>query len=202
MNGRICSSAPVAACPVVMTAGFHIESATPGDAVEIAALYAHHVLHGTATFEIDPPAAAEIAERMEKLRAAGLPWLVAREADGKGADGTLLGYAYAGPFHSRAAYRHTAENTIYIRHDRLGRGIGTALLAALLRACEAAGLRQVVALIAGTEPASIALHAKAGFAEVGRLRSVGRKHGQWLDVLYMQRALGEGDRTPPEAEPL
>lgn len=186
----------------MMSASFHIESVAPGDAVEIAALYAHHVLHGTATFEVEPPAAAEIAVRMEKLRAAGMPWLVAREADGNGADGTLLGYAYAGPFHSRAAYRHTAESTIYIRHDRLGRGIGTALLAALLRACEAAGLRQVVALIAGTEPASIALHAKAGFAEVGRLRSVGRKHGQWLDVLYMQRALGAGERTPPEAEPL
>lgn len=197
MNKGICSLTPVAACPAPMSASLHIEPATPADAAEIAALYAHHVLHGTATFEIEPPDAAEIAARMDRLRAAGMPWLVARDADG-----TLLGYAYAGPFHARAAYRHTAENTIYIRHDRLGRGIGTALLAALLRACEAAGLRQVVALIAGTEPASIALHAKAGFAEVGRLRSVGRKHGQWIDVLYMQRALGEGDAAPPETEPL
>jgi phosphinothricin acetyltransferase len=156
----------------------------------------YHVLNGTATFEIEPPDAAEIAARMEKLLAAGMPWLVARDADG-----TLLGYAYAGPFHTRAAYRHTCENTIYIRHDLLGRGLGTALLKALLSACEARGLRQVVALIAGTEPASIALHTKAGFVEVGRLKSVGRKHGQWLDVLYMQMALGEGDATSPEKEP-
>jgi phosphinothricin acetyltransferase len=130
---------------------------------------------------------------MEKLHNAGMPWLVARDADGD-----LLGYASAGPFHSRAAYRHTCEDTIYIRHDWLGRGLGTALLKALLAACEVRGLRQVVALIAGTEPASVALHANAGFVEAGRLRSVGRKHGQWLDVLCMQLALGEGDATAPD----
>ena len=179
-----------------MSAVHRIEPAVPEDATAIAALYAHHVLHGTATFEIDPPDAAEIAARMEKLRSLGMPWLVARDADG-----TLLGYAYAGPFHTRPAYRHTAENTIYIRHDRLGQGLGTALLAALLTACEACGVRQMMALIAGTEPASIALHAKAGFVEAGRLKSVGRKHGKWIDVLYMQRALGEGDASAPCAEP-
>jgi phosphinothricin acetyltransferase len=173
-----------------------ISSATPADAPAIAELYAHHVLHGTATFEIVPPDAAEIAARMGRIAAAGLPWLVAK--DGGGA---LLGYAYAGPFHARAAYRHTCEDTIYIRHDRLGEGLGTALLAALLAACEACGLRQAMALIAGTEPASIALHAKAGFVEVGRLRSVGRKHGRWIDVIYMQRALGDGDATAPGPEP-
>jgi L-amino acid N-acyltransferase YncA len=178
-----------------MSDELRIEPATPVDAAKIAALYSHHVLHGTATFETEPPDAAEIATRMEKLRAVGMPWLVAR-----GAGGVLLGYAYAGPFHSRAAYRFTCENTIYIRHDRLGRGLGTALLKALLAACEARGLRQVVALIAGTEPASVALHAKAGFVEAGRLRSVGRKHGKWIDVLYMQLALGEGDATSPDEE--
>lgn len=192
----VCGGAKYAACFGSMAPDFRIEPATPADAPAIAELYAHHVLHGTATFEIEPPDAAEIAARMERLRAAGMPWLVARDADG-----TLLGYAYAGPFHSRAAYRHTAENTIYIRHDRLGQGLGTALLAALLAACERAGLRQVVALIAGTEPASVALHAKAGFVEVGRLSSVGRKHGRWIDVLYMQRTLGEGDKAPPATEP-
>jgi phosphinothricin acetyltransferase len=185
----------------LMNDNIRIEPATPTDAPAIAALYAHHVLHGTATFEIEPPDAAEIAARMERLRGAGMPWLAARAVDEEGADGALLGYAYAGPFHSRAAYRHTCENTIYIRHDRLGQGLGTALLAALLEACEAAGLRQVVALIAGTEPASVALHAKAGFVEAGRLKSVGRKHGKWIDVLYMQRALGAGDRAPPTSEP-
>jgi phosphinothricin acetyltransferase len=179
-----------------MSDELRIEPATTADAAAIAALYAHHVLHGTATFETVPPDASEMAARVEKLRGAGMPWLVARDVDG-----TLLGYAYAGPFHSRAAYRYTCENTIYIRHDRLGRGLGSALLKALLAACEACGLRQVVALIAGTEPASVALHAKAGFKEVGRLKSVGRKHGQWIDVLHMQLALGDGDATPPEKEP-
>ena len=179
-----------------MSDEFRIEPATPADAAGIARIYAHHVLHGTATFEIDPPDVAEIAARMDRLRAAGMPWLVARDGEGR-----LLGYAYAGPFHVRAAYRHTAENTIYIRRDKLGQGLGTALLAALLAACEACGVRQVIALIAGTEPASVALHAKAGFVEVGRLKGVGRKHGKWIDVLYMQRALGGGDASPPDAEP-
>jgi phosphinothricin acetyltransferase len=179
-----------------MTRDIRIEPATPADAAEIAALYAHHVRNGTATFEIEPPDAAEITARMARLSAAGMPWLVARDAAGE-----LVGYAYAGPYHTRAAYRHTCENTIYIRHDRLGRGLGTLLIEALLAACEARGLRQVVALIAGTEPASVALHAKAGFVEVGRLRSVGRKHGKWIDVLHMQRALGPGDGAPPDEEP-
>lgn len=179
-----------------MTPAFDITPATAGDAPEIATLYAHHVRHGTATFEIEPPDAAEIAARMARIAVAGMPWLVARDAAGK-----LLGYAYAGPFHTRAAYRHTCENTVYIRHDRLGRGLGTALMTALLDACEGCGLRQMVALIAGTEPASIALHAKAGFVEAGRLRSVGRKHGQWIDVLFMQRTLGAGDTAPPGEEP-
>jgi L-amino acid N-acyltransferase YncA len=175
-----------------MTHTFRIEPAAASDAPDIAQLYAHHVLHGTATFEIDPPDAAEILARMQRLKAAGMPWLVARDGTGE-----IVGYAYAAPFHTRAAYRHTCENTIYIRHDRLGQGIGTALMAALLAACAQTGLRQMVALIAGTEPASIALHAKAGFVEAGRLASVGRKHGRWIDVLYMQRALAAGDATPP-----
>ncbi len=178
-----------------MSPEVRIEPARPADAGAITALYAHHVLHGTATFEIEPPDAVEIAARMARLGAAGMPWLVARDREG-----ALLGYAYAGPFHPRAAYRHTCENTVYIRHDRLRQGIGSALLEALLAACEAGGLRQMVALIAGTEPASVALHARAGFVEVGRLASVGRKHGRWIDVLYMQRALGAGDAAPPDQE--
>lgn len=173
-----------------------IEPATAADAQAIAAIYAHHVLHGTASWEIEPPDAAEIAARMAKVRDGGGPWLVARSAKGE-----MLGYAYAAQYHSRAGYRYCCENSIYLRHDMLGRGIGAALLAALLEACEACGFRQMIAGIAGTEPASIALHAKFGFLEVGRLRSVGRKHGKWIDVVYMQRALGAGDDTPPGAEP-
>ncbi|MBV1690818.1 GNAT family N-acetyltransferase [Novosphingobium sp. G106] len=173
-----------------------IEPATGAEAAEIAEIYAHHVIHGTATFEIEPPDAAEIAARMERLHAAGMPWLVARDAAG-----VLLGYAYAGRYHTRAAYRDTVENSVYIRHDKLGQGLGTRLLGALLEECEARGVRQVIAGIAATEPSSVALHAKAGFVEVGRLRSVGRKHGKWIDVLYMQRALGDGDTSPPAEEP-
>lgn len=174
-----------------MTAAFRISPATAADAPEIAAIYAHHVIHGTATFETEPPDAAEIAARMEKIAAIGGPWLAAR-----GADGVLLGYGYAGRFHAREAYRFACEDSIYLRHDRLGQGIGTALLKSLIEAAEAAGFRQMIALIADTEPASTALHARAGFTEAGRLAAVGWKHGRWIDVLYMQRALGPGATRP------
>lgn len=170
-------------------------AATPADAAEIAAIYAHHVTNGVATFELAPPTADEIAGRIAKVRGAGHPWLVARQA------GDLLGYAYAAPFHARPAYAFTCEDSIYLAHERTGQGIGTALLGALLPAAEAAGFRQMIALIAGDEAASLALHRRFGFAEAGRMRSVGRKHGRWLDVITLQRALGPGDGTAPEKEP-
>ena len=173
-----------------------IALATPADAPEIAAIYAHHVLHGTASWEIVPPTPAEMAERLAKVLGAGWPWLVARDEQG-----AMLGYAYAAQYNPRAGYRYACEDSIYLRHDTLGRGIGTLLLARLIEASEAWGFRQMVAGIAGSEPASVALHARAGFVEVARLRSMGRKHGQWLDVIYMQRALGAGDTTPPMEEP-
>jgi len=173
-----------------------IGPACPDDAAELAALYAHHVLNGTASWEITPPDAEEMAGRIRKVLGNGWPWLVARDAQG-----AILGFAYAGQYNARAGYLYSCENSIYLRHDMFGQGIGSQLLAALLDACEACGFRQVVAGIAGTQPASQALHAKFGFVEMGRIRSMGRKHGQWLDVLYMQRALGEGDSTPPPKEP-
>lgn len=162
----------------------------------MAAIYAHYALHGTATFEIAAPDATEIAARMAGVLGSGWPWLVAR-----GAEGDVLGYAYAAQFRERAGYRFACENSVYLRPDRRGQGIGAALLSALIEAAGACGFRQMIAGIAGSEPASIALHAKAGFTEVARLRSVGRKHGQWLDVIYMQRSLGAGDSTPPVVEP-
>jgi L-amino acid N-acyltransferase YncA len=180
---------------LAMPSDLVIEPATSGDAAQIAAIYAHHVLHGTASWEIEPPSVEEIAGRMARILGNGWPWLVARAIDG-----AMLGYAYAGQYNAREGYRYACENSIYIRHDMIGCGIGKQLLAALLEACSACGFRQMVAGIAGTEPASVALHAKAGFVEVGRLKSLGRKHGQWLDVLYMQRALGPGDATPPREE--
>ena len=142
---------------------FAITPATMADALAIAAIYEHHVLHGTASFETEPPSAEEMGQRLAKVLSAGSPWLVARSPVGE-----VLGYAYASQFRDRAAYRFAAEDSIYIRHDRRGQGVGAALLAALIPACEAAGFRQLFAVIGGAEPASIALHARAGFTMAGR----------------------------------
>ncbi|WP_423140914.1 GNAT family N-acetyltransferase [Parablastomonas sp. CN1-191] len=161
-----------------------IEQATSGDAAAIAAIYAHHVLHGTATFETMPPGEAEMRVRLAKVLAACWPWLVAR-----GEDGSVCGYAYAAQFRDRPAYRFACENSIYIAAERMGQGIGGTLLDALVGAARACGFRQMIAVIGGAEPASRALHARRGFEEVGRIRSVGFKHGRWLDTLYMQLPL-------------
>jgi L-amino acid N-acyltransferase YncA len=173
-----------------------ITPATLADSTQIAAIYAHHVRHGTASWEIEPPTEQEMAGRIGKVLEEGWPWLVARDGSAE-----VLGFAYAAQYNPRAGYRYACEDSIYLRHDALGQGIGTLLLAELMRACEAWGFRQMIAGIAGSEPASVALHARAGFIEVARLRSMGRKHGQWLDVIYMQKALGPGDSTPPAQEP-
>jgi phosphinothricin acetyltransferase len=173
-----------------------IVPATLADAPQIAAIYAHHVMQGTASFETEPPGEAEMAARMAKVLDGGSPWLVARNLAGE-----LLGYAYASQFRDRPAYAYACENSIYIRHDLRGQGIGRALLGALIEAATACGYRQMIAVIGGAEPPSEALHARAGFVHAGRMRSVGRKHGHWLDTLYMQLALGAGDTIPPEFEP-
>jgi phosphinothricin acetyltransferase len=165
-----------------------IDSATPGDAAALAAIYAHHVAHGTASFETEPPTARDMRMRLEKVLDAGWPWLAARDPDG-----TLLGYAYAAQFRDRPAYRFACENSIYIAHDHTGKGIGSALLARLIEASREFGFRQMIAVIGGAEPASRALHERFGFAEAGRMRSVGYKHGRWLDTLYMQLALNTPD---------
>lgn len=179
----------------MMREGLTIAAATSADAAGIAAIYAHHVANGVATFELEPPGMEEMAGRIARVQGAGHPWLVARSG------GAIAGYAYAAPFHARRAYAFTCEDSIYLAHDRLAQGIGTALLGALLPAAEAAGFRQMIALIAGDEGASLALHRRFGFAEAGRMRSVGRKHGRWLDVITLQRALGPGDAAAPEQEP-
>jgi phosphinothricin acetyltransferase len=179
-----------------MDGGLTILDATLGDAAEVAAIYAHHVFHGTASWEVEPPLPDEIAARMARVQDAGWPWLVAR-----GEGGDMLGYAYAGQFHARAGYRYACEDSIYLRHDSRGQGIGSRLLAELIERCEALGFRQMIAGIAGGQPGSVALHARFGFVEVARMPGVGRKQGQWLDLIYMQRALGAGDETPPPEEP-
>jgi L-amino acid N-acyltransferase YncA len=171
-----------------------VRDATSGDAPAIAAIYAHHVLHGTATFDTEPRSAEEMALRITEIAEAGLPFLVADVA------GQVVGYAYATRFRDRAAYAGTCEDSIYIDPAHVGRGIGTSLLAELIRRCAAAGYRQMIAVAGGGEPASIALHLRLGFTHAGTLRSVGRKFGRWLDTVYMQRELGGGDRTPPASE--
>ena len=173
-----------------------IRPARPDDRAEIAAIYAHHVLHGTASYETEPPGAAEIARRMDRVLGHGWPWLIAEAPDGQ-----MLGYAYATQFRDRAAYRFVCEDSIYIRNEARGQGVGTALLGALLESCTAAGFRQMVAVIGGAEPASEALHARLGFTLAGRLSAIGRKQGRWLDTLYMQRSLGPGSAQPPAFEP-
>ncbi|WP_259650145.1 GNAT family N-acetyltransferase [Gluconacetobacter diazotrophicus] len=171
-----------------------IRSARAEDVPGIAAIYAHHVLHGTASFETEPPSAEDMARRMTALRAGDFPYLVAEEG------GAVIGYAYAGLYHLRAAYRDTVENSVYLAHDAAGRGVGSMLLDALLAACVARGFRQMIALVGDSANiASIRLHERLGFRTVGTLQSVGYKHGRWLDVVLLQRELGPGDRSPPQA---
>ncbi len=179
-----------------MTSDISVGPALLDDAEAIAAIYGHYVEHGTATFETEPPGVSEMAERMRKVLDGGYPWLVSRDEGGE-----VLGYAYAGRFHPREGYRYTCEVSIYVRSDSHGQGLGTGLLAALIEECETRGFRQAIAVIAGTEPASVVLHARAGFRPCGTLQKAGRKHGQWIDVFYMQRELGEGGTAPPSEEP-
>lgn len=164
---------------------YTIRPATAADAEGIAAVYAHHVLHGFGTFEEVPPSPADIVERMKDVAARGLPWRVA-----EGPDGRILGYAYAGAFRTRAAYRYTAETSVYVADGFQAKGLGRALLASVIEACQAAGVRQLLAVIGGSENAgSIALHAAFGFEHVGVLRKVGHKAGCWVDVVMMQKSL-------------
>lgn len=170
-----------------------VRSATIGDAEAIAAIYAHHVLNGTATYEVVPPTEAETFEKIRGVTGRGWPFLVA--CDGS----AVVGYAYATQFRDRPAYAYACENSIYVAHDRRGGGIGKLLLNALLEAAEAYGFRQMVAVIGGDEPGSVALHESCGFEHVGRLTGMGWKAGRWLDTVYMQIALGGGIATPPVA---
>jgi L-amino acid N-acyltransferase YncA len=169
-----------------------IRDARQADIAEIARIYAHAVLHGTATFEIEPPDEAEMARRFGALAAGKFPYLVAERA------GIAAGYAYAAPYRDRRAYDWCVEDSIYIAPQYHRMGIGRLLLAGLIAAAEARGFRQMIAVIGDSaQAASIAVHARAGFAHIGTLRSVGFKHGRWLDTVLMQRVLGRGDATPP-----
>ena len=166
-----------------MECGLVIRNVEEADAPAVYAIYAHHVLHGTASFDIDPPPLTAVADNIRRIGGAGWPFLIAD------VEGSVAGYAHATQFRDRAAYRFTAENSIYVHPDHVGRGIGKLLLEALLERSAAQGFRTMIAVIGGAEPASIALHAGCGFAEVGRLSRVGWKKERWLDSVYMQRDL-------------
>jgi phosphinothricin acetyltransferase len=170
-----------------------IRPATLADIPAITAIYANAVRHGTASFEEDPPHEAEMKRRMVSLLDGGFPYLAAD------VDGALCGYAYAGLYRTRPAYRFTLEDSIYIAPDRHRRGIGRALLDALVAESQSRGFRQMIAVIGDspTQAPSVALHRAAGFIMVGTLAAVGFKFGRWLDTVLMQRPLGEGGDTPP-----
>lgn len=171
-----------------------IRPATPADIPAIATIYAHAVLHGTASWEMEPPGEAEMSRRFEAVLAGGYPYLIAERK------GEILGYAYAGAYRPRPAYRATVENSIYMAPAAQGLGLGGLLLGALMTACAERGFRQMIAVIGDGTGASVGsrrLHEKAGFRLIGVAEKVGFKHGRWLDQLLMQKELGEGDRTPP-----
>jgi L-amino acid N-acyltransferase YncA len=155
--------------------------AVPADLERVAAIFAHYVAGSVVTFEDTPPSVADWRRRLDDLAGRGLPFLVAKTG------GEVAGYAYAAPWRPKPAYRHTVEDSVYLAPDRTGRGLGRRLLDALLTGCAQAGVRQVVAVIADTgDGASVALHRSSGFADVGRLTGVGRKHGRWVDTVLMQ----------------
>ena len=172
-----------------------VRAAREDDLPALTEIYAYHVLHGLASFELDPPDAAEMARRHARVVSLGLPYLVAET------DGRVSGYAYAAPYRARPAYRFTVEDSVYIRSDCVGNGIGSALLPALIAACEQAGCRQMIAVIGDSENGfSIRLHEKFGFTRAGLLSAVGYKFGRWVDTVLMQRALGLGAGAQPQQD--
>jgi phosphinothricin acetyltransferase len=176
------------------TAAFAIRDAGAGDVPRITAIYAHHVLTGLATFELVPPDSAEMARRRANVLGWELPYFVAEDASG------VLGYAYAAPYRTRAGYRYTVEDSIYVDPGAIGRGVGRRLLERLIESCTACGCRQMMAVIGDTDNRpSIALHEACGFVRVGMLPSTGFKFGRWVDSVLMQRGLGDADRSPPGA---
>ena len=173
-----------------------VRFATAGDIPAIARIYGDAVLHGTASFEIEPPSESEMARRQRVLLDGGYPYFVAEEG------GALAGYAYAGPYHTRVGYRFSVEDSIYVDPRMHKRGIGRLLLTRLIDEATRRGFRQMIAVVGDSAQAgSLALHRSAGFGLVGTIKNVGFKHGRWLDSVIMQRPLGEGATTLP-ADPV
>jgi L-amino acid N-acyltransferase YncA len=169
-----------------------IREAVEGDISEIQAIYAHHVLHGTGTFEEIPPSVEEMQARWRNVTSKGCAWIVSAGTAG------VAGYGYYQQIRDRSAYRFTAEDSIYVREDVRGQGVGKALVVALLQAATEAGYRQMIAIIGDSENiGSIGVHTSLGFRKVGVMHATGLKFGRWLDTVYMQRALGSGDADVP-----
>lgn len=169
-----------------------IRPATLADIPAITAIYAHAVTTGTATFDLDPPGEPEMAALLAGLQRGGFPFVVADIG------GAARGYAYAGPYRTRPAYRHTVEDSVYVAPDFHRRGLGRALVDELIRDAGQRRFRQMVAVIGDSaQTASIALHQAAGFERIGTLAAVGFKFGRWLDTVLMQRALDDGAATTP-----
>ena len=172
--------------------GSVIRDAGDADMAAVQAIYAHHVLNGLASFEIEPPELAEMIRRRGEIVAMNLPYLVAEIS------GRVGGFAYASEYRSRPAYRHTVEDSVYVSPDFARRGLGRRLLDALVGRCTELDYRQMIAVIGDSaNAASINLHRKAGFEDAGAMRSTGFKFGRWVDTTIMQRALGDGDASPP-----
>ena len=172
--------------------GVQVREAREADIAAITAIYACEVRDHVNTYEYEAPDAVEMLARMRAVLAGGHPYLVAEQA------GRLLGYAYASAFRSRAGYRFTVENSVYVAADAQGHGVGAALLEALIDACQRRGVRQMIAVIG--EPAnraSIRLHERFGFRHAGTLPGIAWKHGRWLDTVFMQRVIGDGQQTDP-----
>ena len=174
-----------------------IRPAREGDLARIQAIYAHYVETGTASFEIVAPDVTEMIKRFSTIRERGFPYIVAEVA------GIVAGYAYAGTYRARAAYDYSVEDSVYIAPGHLGQGLGRTLLGTLIELCTEAGYRRMIAVIGDSANLpSINLHLALGFSPAGVLPAAGWKHGRWVDSVMMQRALGEGDATPPKSLPV
>ncbi|MET4806689.1 N-acetyltransferase family protein [Limibacillus sp. MBR-115] len=176
---------------------FTLRAAASSDLEALLAIYAHHVRHGTASFELEPPTLEDFSGRFKALQMARYPYILAVTDDGR-----VLGYAYAGPYRPRPAYRYTVEDSVYVAPEAAGKGVGGALLDRLIELADEQGYRKMVAVIGDSlQVASIALHAGRGFVFAGTVRGVGYKHGRWLDQVLMERDLGPGNLTPPDEGP-
>ncbi len=180
------------------TTGTHLRSATPDDLDAITAIYADAVTNGTASYELEPPSLEDMTARFEALAAAGFPYIVAER------QGDVLGYAYAGPFRARPAYRFIVENSIYVAPRARGLGIGRLLLERLVVEASSLGFRQMIAVIGDghADSPSVRLHEKMGFRHSGRLEGSGYKHGRWLDTAFMQLSMNGGVASDPDPESL